>query len=742
MEFISASSVSQSDPGGEAELTVWNKLKHCFSSSECGVLYHQYPIIEKGGSRFDQKPDFVLLHQDMGLVILECKGYKIGHIDRIEGDTWKLQGVTQRTATPLEQARNQGFSLRQHFEKEPELCDDQGQCTVSTIPVVVLPNITRREWENRDFDGPSAPRVITGDELGRVTLRHRLESLPDLGPLNGSEHDAAKNVLSCGQPISGSHGEVPEDRKIKREYYDLVKTGIQRLNEKQQNIGLKVPQGPQQIRGIAGSGKTVLIAMKAARMLSDPSEWETKSSENPRIALTFSTKSLYDQITELVDQYYEQFSGQSLRESDVSIDIIHGWGGNRTGDGVYHRIANMTENVSFRTYGQAKAMFSDADDKQEAVAAEVLDEGDIPDIWDAILIDEAQDFGPKFLNMCLEALTDENRLIWAYDEAQDLGSLEAPSPKNIFGTDLDGDALLDLSGTYKNGPQKTYIMRKAYRAPRSLIMTAHALGMGLKRDEGPVQMITRQDGWENLGYEVDADFRKTGSKAVLWRPQENSPHPLQGEIESDSLLYHHSFASKSDEIEWVAKQIREDIVEQGLKPEEILVIPLSRSRRGGQKNRKYVNEYLGDLLEPHEIKTNAVWEENGNSSKDGSKVFSVPGQITLSAINKAKGNEAASVYVLGVDSTTEEEWRGEELSRRNELFVAVTRARAWCTITGSNAGALIHDEIESVLSEVNRSNPELIFQVPNNKDLTNELEEDTEDLVNTGLDDFLYLDGE
>jgi superfamily I DNA and RNA helicase len=268
-------------------------------------------------------------------------------------------------------------------------------------------------------------------------------------------------------------------------------------------------------------------------------------------------------------------------------------------------------------------------------------------------------------------------------------------------------------------------------------MTAHALGMGLKRDGGPVQMITRQDGWENLGYEIDADFRKTGSEARLSRPQENSPHPLQDTIEPDRLLCHHSFASKADEIEWVAKQIREDIFEGGLKPEEILVIPLSRSRRSGQKNRNYVNDYLGNLLEKHEIETNAVWQENGNTSEDGSKVFSSPGQVTVSAINRAKGNEAASVYVLGVDSTTEEDWRGKELNRRNELFVALTRARAWCTITGSNPDTPIHEEVESVLSDVNQSNPELIFEVPNSKDLTHELEEDTEDLVDTGLDDFL-----
>lgn len=729
MEYISASSVSASDPGGEAELNVWNRLKRCFGNDERGVLYHQYPIIEKGGARFDRKPDFVLLHQETGLTILECKGYTIDHIDRIEGDTWKLN-TTQQTASPLEQARDQGYHLISYFQRERELRSETGKCSIPMTPVVVLPNIERSEWDVRGFDGPAAPRVITGDELGPKTLRDRLDSLLPTEPLSRAEYRTARDVLSCGQAISGSHGSPPEDPQSRSEYYEKVVTGIKGLDEKQENIGLQIPPGPQQIRGIAGSGKTVLIAMKAARMLSDPGDWEPQDEDTPRIALTFTTKSLYGHITSLVDRFYQQFSGKPLDEAEVSIDIIHGWGGRSTGDGMYYRIANAIDDVPYRTYSQAENAFPDSDDLQEAVAAEVRETGKIPTFWDVILVDEAQDFGPEFLNMCREALTSEDRLIWAYDEAQDLGSLEAPSPKNLFGTDQNGDPRLDLSGRYKSGPQKTYIMRKSYRAPRSLLMAAHALGMGLLRDEGPVQAITRRDGWENIGYEVEGDFRKIGSEAVLTRPAGNSPHPIQEDVKPANLLAHKSFASKADELDWVAERVRADIYDEGLDPEDILVISLAAKRRQERSNRNYVSDELGTRLNRHDIKVNTVWE-------DRSKTFEKPGEVTLSAVNRAKGNEAASVYVLGVDSTTNEEWRGSELRRRNQLFVALTRSRAWCSLTGANPTAGIHDEIESVLADIQQSQPKISFEVPNSKDLTNELESDTEEFESTALDDFI-----
>lgn len=347
-----------------------------------------------------------------------------------------------------------------------------------------------------------------------------------------------------------------------------------------------------------------------------------------------------------------------------------------------------------------------------------------------ILVDEAQDFGPEFLNMCREALTSQNRLIWAYDEAQDLGSLEAPSPKNIFGTDENGEPLLNLSGTYKNGPQKTHIMRKSYRAPRSVLMTAHALGMGLKRDDGPVQTITRQDGWENLGYQINGDFRKIGSKAVLTRPSENSPHPLQGTLNPETLLTHRSFASKADELDWIAEQIRTDIFEEGLEPEQVLVIPLSRQRRQGERNHDHVWEALSTNPEDSGIDVNAVWDAD-------TTVFSQSGEVTLSGINRAKGNEAAAVYVTGVEAATEETWRAEELHRRNELFVGLTRSRAWCSITGVTPTAPIHSEIEAVLAEIQQPEPQISFEVSDSRELENELETDTEELESTVLDDFL-----
>lgn len=715
MEYIKASSISEEDRGGVAELEVWKRLKQPFDLDEQGVLYHQYPIIEKQGQRFDRKPDFVLLHEELGLLIVECKGYQIEHIDYIEGETWYLRNTRQNTASPMEQARKQGFHLLSFFQRE-SILREGANVKIPMNVFVALPNISREEWERRDFEGPAAPRVILSDDLTPAALRERLSDIQTFEPLTSEEYDAARNVLSCGQPISGNPQSPNSDPITDTEYYEQVKQGLEGLDTNQQEIGMRIPDGPQQIRGIAGSGKTVLLAMKAARMLSEHDDW--------RIAVTFSTKSLYEHITSLVERFYEHFTGEKLDEAAGEIDIIHGWGGNTTGAGVYKLIAKHTSKATALSVNEAKEKFGWSADLQEAVSHDVRQTGDIPTIWDAILIDEAQDFGPEFFNMCLEALDKNNRLIWAYDEAQDLGSLTAPSPKNIFGTDEMGTSVVDLSGSYKDGIQKSHIMRKSYRAPREVLMTAHVLGMGLKRSDGPIQTITRQDGWENLGYKIDGDFRKTGSKATLSRPPENSPHPLNETPEAAPFIQCERFPSKKPELEWVAEQIKTDIEDEGLSPEQILVIPLGPNAKG------HGHHILREELNNRGIEINCVWNKNN-------KVFEKEDQVTVSRINRAKGNEAASVYVVGLEEAMNEEYRGNVVRRRNEVFVAITRSRAWCTITGTEDGAEILDELERTLGALRKASPSVTFEIPDVQALDNELEKDTENIQDTNITDFV-----
>ena len=710
MEFI-PTTANGDLPGIDAEVEVWERLKDALGTHANGVAYHQYPIVDKGGDKFDHEPDIVLLHQDLGLIIIEVKGYRIEHIDRIEGHTWYLQNMRQSRATPHQQARNQAMFLRRFFVSEPELSDLDG-CRVAANTFVALPNITRQEWEDRQLEGPAVPRTLLSDDLTPVALRDALKEIQTFEPLTDDELAAARAVLSCGQPISGDREDPPANSTRRGEQYEHVAKGLRGLDEQQQQIGMLVPPGPQQIRGIAGSGKTVLLAMKVART--------HEKYPGMDIALTFSTKSLYDQLTTLVERFYHRFANDD--PDWEKINILHAWGGSESGQGIYY---NVTQELGreHRTLFDAKQAFQDEDDVFDACCAELLDEERIPHVFDAIFIDEAQDFGPNFFNLCLEALDDEQRLVWAYDEAQSLSSLSAPSPTNIFGTDEDGEPVLDLRGNYKRGVQKSHIMRQAYRSPRPVLMTGHAIGMGLKAPDGPVQTITRSEGWESLGYEVEGDFREIGETATIQRPAANSPHPLHGEPAAKPFVETNSFPTKMAELRWVADRITQD-VDDGLPPEEVLVIVL------GDRYRDVGGTLLANELDENELEINQVWNGDG-------KTFAVDGEITVSGVHRAKGNEAASVYLVGLEWLQDSAYRKSEVHRRNEAFVGISRSRAWCTITGvDDPGVTVLDEADRVQAAVNRPDPAITMEIPDPKKLDNEFE-NSPSFDETSLNDFI-----
>ncbi|WP_210424161.1 DEAD/DEAH box helicase [Halorussus ruber] len=705
MRFISSERISNHS-GAAAEREVWERLKAAFGPEDTGVGYRRYPIVDRTAGDFDREADFLLFLQSVGLVVIECKGYQIDHVQRIEGEKWILRNTSQSSSAPHSQAFDHSTRVLQHFMKESDLCDRRRNCVVAANSLVALPNITREEWEARGFhEGPNAPPVLLADDLSPVALRERIETLPHAEPLSDSEYETARAVLSGGQPISGDRGPELADETTKGGLYETVEKGLNRLDEKQEEIGLQIPNGPQRIRGIAGSGKTLLMAKKAAQMHAKHPDW--------RIALTFQTQSLYETVTENVERYYAFFSPDDPEPDWDKLEILHGWGG-RTKHGLYYKIAKES-GVRPLSYGQAKREFGDEDgDLFDRCCEQALEEGRIQESYDAILIDEAQDFNPGFYKLCYAALEPPKRLVWAYDEAQNLQTLTVPTAEEIFGTDAAGDPMVDLSGSYEGGIQKSQIMRKAYRTPRSVLMLAHTLGMGLRREEGAVQAITNQEGWEDIGYEVlSGDFRKHGEPIELTRPAEHSPHPLHDEADASPFVRFQRFGRKREEVEYVADRIAEDVSEGGLAPEDVLVVTLGEVRAS-----RRTGEDLAAALDSRGVDANLVWDGDRD-------VFAEEDSVTVSRINRAKGNQAAMVYVIGVEHVEDDARRQDLIQRRNEVFVGVTRTEAWCTITGTGRDAAIFEEIETLREQVSGPDPVVTFPAPHPDDLEREMEDDT-----------------
>ncbi|WLI38813.1 ATP-binding domain-containing protein [Pseudomonas hefeiensis] len=147
-----------------------------------------------------------------------------------------------------------------------------------------------------------------------------------------------------------------------------------------------------------------------------------------------------------------------------------------------------------------------------------------------------------------------------------------------------------------------------------------------------------------------------------------------------------------DETNWVIASIS-DFLEQGLNPEDIMIVALDDRHMKGYF--KELSSKLADL---------GVASNNIHADPYSDPPFTIPNKVTLSTIYRAKGNEAAVVFVIGVDAISLKT-RGD----RNKLFTALTRTKAWLRVSGMQGST---SQIIKEMSQAEQNFPALRFTMP------------------------------
>lgn len=679
-------------PGGKAEEKVWQKVKEAFTGREV-LGYSRYPLFSRIGEK-RKEPDILLLDKEIGVIVIEVKAFFIEDIESVIPNHWVIRNSYERTLNPIGQVEDYLYTLDGKFSAERKL-----RRKYKGKAIVALPNINREQWKKKGFNkGMESAPIILGNELGTKTLMRKINDIEDI--LSGDYFDNERyKIVSAilGHEINHVRDEdyyLKEGTKAK--ICNSIETKLYNIDIQQENIGKTIPPGPQRIRGIAGSGKTLLLCQKAAYMHLKYPKW--------RIALVFFTQSLYDNIIKTLDMYLKAFSNGDVGYDPYSnLKVMHAWGRvERTG---FYREVAQTNDIRPLNVNDVKKHFGVKyvePTKSLNYACKTLLEcknGNLEEMFDAILIDEGQDLVASdevkyknkqpFYYMAYKSLkpisdNDPNirRMVWAYDELQSLETKKIPSGKEILGSDQ------LIKGSYKGGIKKSEIMRKCYRTPYEILTVAHALGMGLLREEGMITGYTTKTDWDNIGYEVvEGDFRKEGNMVLINRPIENSPNPIS-EFYKGHCIEFNTYNSNIDMMKQLAKCVRNDIVLQKLKPDrQILIINL--------KQKDYKKEYLALLC--NELKEQGVnyyipsFEQYNtiyNNGKSYPERFWCEEAVTISNVIRAEGNEANMVYIIGLDEVARNEG---DINYRNKLFVALTRAKCWVKVMAVGNYSLYHE---------------------------------------------------
>lgn len=539
------------------------------------------------------------------------------------------------------------------------------------IPIVYAPNLDGARLDDDEVEFADSEAEL-----------FRLLTTPDQS-LDLAQRDEVQAIIEGAKALGqlADADDLDELHPIARAYRDLEGI-IYNFDASQRSVALTGIQGPQRIRGLAGTGKTVILAMKAA----------LAHIENPnaKILITYYTRSLRDIIERLITRFHRHFA--EVDPNWENVHVRHSWGRSNV-PGVY-RDTCIREGIAFRNYGDVK----NKRDPFGSVCRELVETHPPAPFYDVILVDEGQDFPDSFYQMCFflaKGPRDQKQIIWAYDELQNVFDVKVREPEQLFGDDEDGAPRISLVRSLPPGTDTNdFVLQRAYRNQREILVLAHAIGFGVYKT--PVQMLENAKHWEDVGYDVISGQFTTGSFNVVERPLVNSPSTLATPADVDLIGI--SAADNLDgEVELAALEIRR-FIDGGLHPHEILVVSLDDKAARGYFST------LSKMLAAWEIPCNNIINDPYSEPP-----FRLDGKVTLSTVYRAKGNEAAVVIVLGADAAVLETRTG-----RNKLFVALTRTKGWLRIFGVRSRTFA--ALEAEVATARAKSPRIEFTMP---DMTN-----------------------
>jgi Nuclease-related domain/UvrD-like helicase C-terminal domain len=312
----------------------------------------------------DHEVDFVVAIENAGIVCVEVKGGEVWH----DGESWRqIRGGREHNIEPVRQAREACYALRDFVEKDPRWT--QGR--LRWDHVIVLPNTELPDY----FDLPDCPRwkVIDRNDLPNLVakLRHVLLRQELDRPLLTRDGIDQLTVALSGRGLPQrdvvSRAIANEDAADALTQHQAVILDATRLLNR------------VEVRGGAGSGKTFL-AMEQARRLAQRGE---------RVALVCYSHGLASYLERIAATW-------PRRQQPAYVGEFHAlgvqWG---APEGPDESLRNE-ETVKFWEHDLPLQM---------ADLASHLAPGHR---FDAVVVDEAQDFADAWWDPLLAALRDSD----------------------------------------------------------------------------------------------------------------------------------------------------------------------------------------------------------------------------------------------------------------------------------------------------------------------------------------------
>jgi superfamily I DNA and RNA helicase len=337
-----------------------------------GTLYVGYPVLSSDDSA--GVTDALLTCKEHGIVIFDLS------IDNfIELPAGEIEGAIENRQKELRRR------LNSRLVSDENLVTDDGISLGFKINVLTF-----------------LPQAIPDINIATLaTPQSVLEKLEAFAALEG------RFVIPLNAAIQKTAALKPKKKRLNVRETDsmgstikFLESQVANLDRWQKNAAIESPEGPQRIRGLAGSGKTIILAMKAAYLHANDPE--------AKIVVTFNTRSLYQQFKNLIRRFY--FDHVADDPNWDNLQIMHAWGSSSS-PGLYSTVASQSL-ISATPFGAARFKFGYTD-AFKGVCAELvthLKKIEFKPNFDYVLVDEAQDFPASFFQLVYLATKGQKKL--------------------------------------------------------------------------------------------------------------------------------------------------------------------------------------------------------------------------------------------------------------------------------------------------------------------------------------------
>jgi hypothetical protein len=436
------------------------------------------------------KPDLILLMPGRGIVLFAVVQQKAVDILGVVGGQVRVtDGGKETGMAPLEKAERFAVALRERLDLDPKLAETH----IPVVTATILPHVSREAYLEKGlnevlpieacFFKPEVDAAL-GDqsgEFGRRIARLCGQGIPDAVDeqrlRRAVDPDLAFGRLAqVAQPTLFRAHSGEEDQ-------------VRVLDREQEAMAKKLRSGHRVVRGVAGSGKTLILVYRARHL--------ANVSPSHRILVTCYNRALAGWLkSELQD-----CPGIDVTNLDKLVrSAIHDGG-----------LAAEDPGYKDGTEGEGRAM----------VALKVVRRGALAKYkYDAVLIDEAQDLGTEALRFAVNLLADpvNGDLLVVADSAQKVY-------KKGFSWDK---ADIQAHG-------RTKVLRVNYRNTREILQVAWAF-----RTAG----LSEEDSQEVADDENALVHPKLSGRS--------GPHPRLIQCATESEVAHRASAEAAQEAEQIA----------------------------------------------------------------------------------------------------------------------------------------------------------------------------------------------